>query len=71
MFSFIASAQKSRRMLIASGDGKVKRHLNSEEDTDIIQKKLDDLGLWSNTNGMKIHNTKFKVTHLGNIIIYL
>ncbi|CAM5107889.1 unnamed protein product [Eretmochelys imbricata] len=38
---------------------------NLEKDQDIIQKDLDDLVNWSNSNWMKFNSEKCKVMHLG------
>ncbi|CAM5110740.1 unnamed protein product [Eretmochelys imbricata] len=56
---------KSRSVLIKfADDTKLGGIANLEKDRDIIQKDLDDLVNWSNSNRMKFNSEKCKVMHL-------
>ncbi|CAM4622161.1 unnamed protein product [Caretta caretta] len=57
---------KSGSVLIKfADDTKLRGIANLEKDWDILQKDLDDLVNWSNSNRMKFNSEKCKVMHLG------
>ncbi|CAM4697246.1 unnamed protein product [Lepidochelys kempii] len=57
---------KSGSVLIKfADDTKLGGIANTEKDRDVLQKELDDLVNWSNSNRMKFNSEKCKIMHLG------
>ncbi|CAM5149037.1 unnamed protein product [Natator depressus] len=59
------STKRGNVLIKFADDTKLGGIANTETDQDIIQKYLDDLVNWSNSNRMKFNNEKCKVMHLG------
>lgn len=62
--SLINLAQKGKSVQMKFADcTKLGGTINTNENRNIVQEELDDLGDRSNRNGMKLNSTKCKVMH--------
>ena len=58
-------------MILFAGDTKLYRKIESEEDSHILQRVIDNLYLWSKDWLMEFNKDKCKTIHYGHTCIYM